>query len=264
MNFLPNLKVWIPMNFLPNLKVWIPRKHLESKPLDLEMFDWIPRKHLDSKPSDLEMFDWSPNLQIWQFLIGVQTFRFGRKKGELMSTITIFLASSGELAAERRQFESFIYQRCKSLHKDNVFIDVIAWENSLSNALSQTRLQDEYNKAIRGSDIFVALFATKAGLFTVEEFGIAHEQFKQTNQPQIFTYFQKPAAKQTSVIDFFAKLKTLGHFPTRYKNTEDLHLQFWQQLEFYLTEHKIKPEPTVQQRAEKIYNIEKIENAKFE
>ncbi|MDM8557863.1 tetratricopeptide repeat protein [Candidatus Parabeggiatoa sp. HSG14] len=179
-----------------------------------------------------------------------------------MSTITIFLASSGELESERRKFENFIYQRCKSLHKDNVFIDVIAWENSLNNALSQTRLQDEYNKAIRGSDIFVALFATKAGQFTVEEFGIAYKQFKQTNKPQVFTYFQEPADRQPSLVDFFAKLKALGHFPTRYKNTEDLHLQFWQQLEFYLTEHEIKSDALTQQ-ADEIYNFPNIPKPDF-
>lgn len=181
-----------------------------------------------------------------------------------MSKITIFLASSKELESERRQFENFIYQRCKSLHKDNVFIEIVAWENSLSNALSPTRLQDEYNKAIRQSDIFVALFATTAGPFTAEEFGIAYEQFKQTNKPQIFTYFQEPADRQPSLVDFLAKLNTLGHFPTLYKNTHDLHLQFWQQLEFYLTEHQIKSEQTVKQQADKIYNINKIDNATFE
>ncbi len=167
-----------------------------------------------------------------------------------MSKITIFLASSGELESERRKFENFIYQRCQSLHKDNVFIDVIAWENNLSNAMSPTRLQDKYNEAIRACDIFVALFCTKAGDFTIEEFHIAWDQFKKTNQPQIFTYFKKTANKQESVRAFWKKLSQLGHFPTVYKNTEDLHLQFWRELEIILTEHE--SEATVQQNAEKI------------
>ncbi len=65
-----------------------------------------------------------------------------------MSKITIFLASSEELESERRVFENFIYQRCQSLYQDGKFIEVIAWENNISNAMSQTRLQDKYNEAI--------------------------------------------------------------------------------------------------------------------
>jgi len=179
-----------------------------------------------------------------------------------MSKITIFLASSEELESERRQFENFIYQRNKSLYKDNLFIEVIAWENSISNAMSQTQLQDKYNEAIRACDIFVALFYTKAGSWTIEEFHIAWDQFKKTNQPQIFTYFKETANKQESVRAFWKKLSQLKHYPTVYKNTEDLHLQFWRELEIILTEHEF--EATVQQNAEKIYNIEKIDKAKFE
>jgi tetratricopeptide (TPR) repeat protein len=158
-----------------------------------------------------------------------------------MSKITIFLASSEELESERRQFENFIYQRCQSLHKDNVFIEVIVWENSISNAMLPTRLQDKYNEAIRACDIFVALFCTKAGDFTIEEFHIALDQFKKTNQPQIFTYFKKTANKQESVRAFWKELSLLGHFPTVYKNTEDLHLQFGQQLEIILTKQESEP-----------------------
>ncbi len=113
-----------------------------------------------------------------------------------MSKIKIFLASSGELESERRQFEHFIYQRNKSLHKENLFIEVIVWENSISNAMSPTRLQDKYNEAIRACDIFVALFCTKAGDFTIEEFHIALDQFNKTKQqPQIFTYESPPKSR---------------------------------------------------------------------
>ncbi|MEZ4659850.1 MAG: hypothetical protein R2911_20030 [Caldilineaceae bacterium] len=42
------------------------------------------------------------------------------------------------------------------------------WENFL-DAMSPTRLQDEYNKAIRACDIFVSLFMTKTGKYTEEE-----------------------------------------------------------------------------------------------
>ena len=42
---------------------------------------------------------------------------------------------------------------------------MIVWEDFL-DALSPTRLQDEYNRAIRECDLFVMLFRTKVGRYT--------------------------------------------------------------------------------------------------
>jgi hypothetical protein len=56
--------------------------------------------------------------------------------------------------------------------------------------MSPTRLQNEYNKAIRECDIFVILYFTKVGKYTKEEFETALEQFKSTNKPLIFAYFK--------------------------------------------------------------------------
>ncbi len=69
---------------------------------------------------------------------------------------------------------------------------IVRWENFL-DAMSETRLQDEYNKAIRECDIFVSLFFTKTGKFTDEEFDVAHRQFKDTKKPLIYTFFKKAA-----------------------------------------------------------------------
>ena len=61
--------------------------------------------------------------------------------------------------------------------------------------MSETRLQDEYNKAIRACDVFVSLFFTKTGKFTEEEFDAAHEQFKSSGRPLIYTYFKNADIK---------------------------------------------------------------------
>ena len=74
--------------------------------------------------------------------------------------------------------------------KDGVYLTIVRWENFL-DAMSETRLQDEYNKAIRECDVFVSLFFTKTGKFTEEEFDAAHEQFKAAGRPLIYTYFQE-------------------------------------------------------------------------
>ncbi len=155
-----------------------------------------------------------------------------------MKTIKIFLASSAELQHDREQFELFINRKNKQWVARGVFLHLVIWEDFL-DALSQTRLQDEYNQAIRGCDLFVMLFFTKVGKYTEEEFETAFGQFKQTSKPFIFTYF-KDAEVNTgslnrrdvlSLLNFQEKLDQLGHFYTPYKNTEDLLFKFGNQLD---------------------------------
>jgi len=150
----------------------------------------------------------------------------------------IFLASSSELKTDREQFEIFINRRNKVLIDKGVFLELILWEDFL-DAMSVTRLQDEYNKAIRECDIFLMLFCTKVGMYTEEEFTTAFGQFEASKKPRVFTYFKKSDVPTTelnrddvqSLWRFQDKLKNLGHFPTIYNNIEDLQLQFTQQLE---------------------------------
>ncbi|MBA2591670.1 MAG: toll/interleukin-1 receptor domain-containing protein [Pseudomonadota bacterium] len=150
----------------------------------------------------------------------------------------IFLASSSELKEDRKEFEIFINRKNKDWVAQGVFLELIVWEDFL-DAVAKTRLQDEYNKAIRECDIFVMLFCTKVGQYTEEEFETAFGQFKATNKPFIFTYF-KDAEISTGSADrkdlmslwaFQEKLDGLGHFYTVYKNIEGLKFHFNQQLD---------------------------------
>ena len=149
----------------------------------------------------------------------------------------IFLASSSELKADREQFENFINRKNKAWIDKGIFLELIIWEDFL-DAMSQTRLQDEYNQAIKACHLFVMLFCTRVGQYTEEEFETAFGQFQATNKPFIFTYF-KDAPISTgelddnvlSLLQFKKKLSRLGHFFTVYKNIEDLQLKFGQQLE---------------------------------
>ena len=155
-----------------------------------------------------------------------------------MNTKRIFLASSSELKEEREQFEIFINRKNKDWVDKGVFLELILWEDFL-DAVAQTRLQDEYNKAIRDCDIFVMLFWTKVGQYTDEEFETALAQFKATNKPLIFTYFKDieisvASANKKELMSLWAfqdKLSTFGHFYTVYKNVDDLKLKFNQQLD---------------------------------
>ena len=87
--------------------------------------------------------------------------------------------------------------RTISSAKRGLYLEIVRWENFL-DAMSETRLQDEYNKAIRDCDIFVCLFFTKTGKFTEEEFDIAHRQFKGSGRPRIYTFFKNADIKTGS------------------------------------------------------------------
>jgi hypothetical protein len=155
-----------------------------------------------------------------------------------MQTKKIFLASSSELKEDRQAFEIAICRKNKDWVQRGVFLELVIWEDFL-DAVSKTRLQDEYNKAIRECDVFVMLFWTKVGKYTEEEFETAFGQFKSSSKPFIFIYFKDSETRtgrvhendRTSLRAFQEKLKGLGHFYTVYENVDALQLHFIRQLD---------------------------------
>ncbi|MCY2990303.1 MAG: ADP-ribosylation factor-like protein, partial [Planctomycetota bacterium] len=161
------------------------------------------------------------------------------KKKAGLTTIKIFLASSAELKDDRDQFDLYFRQQNDHLKEQGVYLQIVRWEHFL-DAVSKTRLQDEYNQSLRDCDIVVSLFKTKVGKFTEEEFDVAWETFKATDKPRIFTFFRdfqlsgdEIKAKQKdldSLHAFQQKLSDLGHFHTKYNDAEHLKRQFRDQL----------------------------------
>ena len=154
-----------------------------------------------------------------------------------MRVCKIFLASSAELKQDRVQFELQINRRNKAWAPQGVFLELVVWEDFL-DALSPTRLQDEYNRAISQCDVFVMLFWSKVGPYTEEEFDRAVGQFQATRRPFIYTYFNDAPVSigsdeegLMSLLRFKKKLAALGHFYTPYRNVEGLQLHFLQQLD---------------------------------
>jgi hypothetical protein len=151
-------------------------------------------------------------------------------------TIKIFLASSSELRQDRDNFELYFRQQNDMFRKQGIYLEIVRWENFL-DAMSETRLQNEYNEAIRNCDIFVSLFFTRTGKYTEEEFNVAHRQFINHQKPLIYTFFNNGDVKMGtigdevfSLLNFKKKLGELGHFYTGYNNIEHLERQFKDQL----------------------------------
>lgn len=154
-----------------------------------------------------------------------------------MDTIRIFIASSSELLEDRKAFHEFLSIENDRLHLKGVYLKLVQWENFL-DAISPTRLQDEYNKELKHSQIVICLFFTKAGKYTQEEFDTALQQFKETGSPLIYTYFKSGAAEPdpddrsaNDLKEFKKRLSDIGHFYTVYNTIDDLKYKFRKQLD---------------------------------
>ena len=160
------------------------------------------------------------------------------KPATAMRKFNIFLASSSELRADRDAFDLHFRQLNDQFLEKGIYLTINRWENFL-DAMAPTGLQEQYNQAVRASDVFVGLFGSKAGKYTEQEFDAAFGQFLTNGQPYVYTYFKAtqvnaanaPREDVLSLWAFQDKLKALGHYQTHYENIEDLKLQFRAQLD---------------------------------
>lgn len=163
---------------------------------------------------------------------------FGARGGGLCR-VRLFLASSEELREHRDAFDLKLRQlNDRWIAQRGIHLEPLRWEHFL-DAMSSSRLQDEYNAAIAGCDLFVMLFRTQVGKYTAEEFEKAFGQFQATGRPRIYTYFHNvdqrtgaiDRAAMRSLWDFQDRLQALGHFQTTYETVDGLLLHFTEQLE---------------------------------
>ena len=159
-----------------------------------------------------------------------------RKEKAEVEVIRFFLASSSELKRDRDVFEIFINRKNKEYVRKGVFIELVMWEDFI-DAMSPTRLQDEYNKTIEQCEVFISLFHKKVGTYTEEEFTKAYETFKAKGKPLVYTYFKDAPIKMSEItpeikglLNFKEKLARLGHFYTVYNDINDLKYKFGEQL----------------------------------
>ena len=156
-----------------------------------------------------------------------------------LKIIELFLASSNELKAERDAIEIWIRRENDRLATKGIYLKLNLWEDFIS-AMSQTRKQDDYNKVVLSSSIFISLFATKVGQYTREEFETAYQNFKAGGATQyIYTYFKNAQIntnnmnlEELSKLDQFKKyLGAEGHFYDTFDTKEHLLLQLKTQLD---------------------------------
>ena len=148
-------------------------------------------------------------------------------------TINVFLASSTELSDDREFFSSFVRRMDKTFQKMGSHLRPQMWED-LDASWKGHREQDDYNELIRKSQMFLALFHTVGGEFTIHEFDVALEKYNQTKQtPKIYVYkkaLQEGEKIDSKLEDFQKRLEDMGLYWTTYSSQDSLHLHFLQQL----------------------------------
>lgn len=154
-------------------------------------------------------------------------------KENSIKTIKIFLASSEELADERVKFGDFIRQLDDTYEMRGYRIKLIKWEDLLSGDNGRPK-QDEYNDKVRECDMFVGLFHTKAGPFTLEEYDTAKSSQQDIGKPSVFVFCRElldGEQEEPSLKEFKSKLlEDIHHYWNKYSNSDSLQLQFVMQL----------------------------------
>jgi len=150
-----------------------------------------------------------------------------------MKNVVVFLASSDELTEDRRAVGD-LFQFLNNIYVERgVYLRLETWEYE-SSAIANGRKQDEYNQLIRDSDLCFFLFFTKAGQYTLEEFGTALSSFRDVGKPKIVTFVREVPEETTIDEDLSVFLNRLGqdmgHFWNRYGQIDTLKLTMFQQI----------------------------------
>jgi len=97
--------------------------------------------------------------------------------------IKVFLASSSELELERAHIGDLFNDINSILTNTNVRLRLLKWEN-FNPAFTGERKQGEYDQQVKKADIFVALFRSLAGKYTLEEADVAKTAHAQNRKPE--------------------------------------------------------------------------------
>lgn len=124
----------------------------------------------------------------------------------------MFVASSiNDFHNERMEIGAFVQQLNSRLIKRGEYLRLNMCED-MSDAIAaeKKRKQEEYNEAIRRSGLFILLADRKVGEYTMEELGVAAEQYEKNGYPYICVFIKKRAGEELS--DEMKRLEELASY----------------------------------------------------
>ncbi len=152
--------------------------------------------------------------------------------------INVFIASPGDLSAEREQFRDAIHQLNVGFADGaNVNFNALGWEDTLAS--TGRRNQSVINAEIDKCDVFILVMHRRWGQeapdakpyssYTEEEFHRALERWRKEQHPEIFVFFKRIDAAQEAdagpqlqkVLDFRKQLEKTRQVRYRYVGDGD-------------------------------------------
>jgi hypothetical protein len=136
--------------------------------------------------------------------------------------IKVFLASSSELELERVHIGDFFNDINSILSDTSVRVRLLKWE-LFDPSFKGERKQSEYDQQVIKSDIFIALFRTKAGKYTLEEAEVAQNAHTQNQKPlELYCLIQDSIKKREFDVDELKSKLGTDYVFDSFTNTEDL------------------------------------------
>jgi len=115
--------------------------------------------------------------------------------------IKIFLASSSELDLERAHIGDLFNDINSVLANTNVRVRLLKWEN-FNPAFTGERKQGEYDQQVKKADVFIVLFRSLAGKYTLEEADVAKAAHTENHRPEeLYCFIQDYQEKRKFDVD---------------------------------------------------------------
>jgi len=146
-------------------------------------------------------------------------------KTQAETEINVFLASSSELDIERAHIGD-LFNDINSLLADTaVRVRLLKWE-VFDPLFKGERKQSEYDRQVKKADIFIALFRSKAGKFTLEEVDVAIAAHTQNQRPQeLYCFIQDYREKREFDMDEIKAKLSSDYVTDSFTDIKDLKLK---------------------------------------
>ena len=147
------------------------------------------------------------------------------------SVYRVFLASSNELADDRKHFDEYIHKINHVLNGLGYHIEVVQWEFLDPAMPDDGRSQDEYNRQLKDCDECIVLFWRKLGKYTKEELDTAYrEKYSDGRLSRLTVYFKDSAPESITpelqeFRDRFPRIYN-ERYPSSYRSIESVESDF--------------------------------------
>ena len=147
------------------------------------------------------------------------------------SVYKVFLASSNELADDRKHFDDYIHKINHVLNGLGYHIEVVQWEFLDPAMPDDGRSQDEYNRQLKDCDECIVLFWRKLGKYTKEELDTAYkEKYSDGRLSRLTVYFKDsaPGSITPELQLFWDQFPQIYNerYPSSYRSIESVESDF--------------------------------------